>query len=303
MNRNIALGTKKNEFAKKLVGIVDIVTGEKVAKLTLVEDGKKFSNGETSIKVNLADFPKRPSIKPGMKEPKQYRIRMNTDGDVVEAITPVRGLHKARLVDLGKRAEKDADPAPYEKVWNEGQKNENRHMEFFCVYEITDGAYRGVQLPAYQLHYKFEEDPQEEGFTRFSGDPDNPKATRLHQLVDWGQVHGNIWATPIRWTEDGNILPELLERVLAADVEVNLFLDKGYIQQVQPVENDDDDFEAVEVDEDAVAVDEMLDGDAEEVEPVEVKSTAAKPSKARVTPKPAPASKKASKVVDADDDL
>lgn len=301
-NRNIALGHKTNDFAKKLVGIVEIVTGEKKAKLTLVEDGKKFANGETSITVLLSDLPKRPVLKPGMKDAKQYRVRMNPDGDAVEAIQPVRGMHKARLTDLGKRADKDSDPTPYEKVFGEGTPKENRHLEFFCVYEITEGAYRGVQLPAYNLHYKFEEDPQEEGFTRFNGNPDNPKATRLRQLVDWGMVHGNIWSQPIRWPDDGNILPELLERLLDADVEVNVFMDKGYIQSVQPVD-DDGDFEEVSVEEDdeAAAVDAMLDGDDDEVVE-EVRITPAKKPSGKVKAAPVKAGKK-SKVADEDDDL
>lgn len=287
--RNIALGVKKNEYTKKLVGIVEVVTGEKVAKLTLVEDGKEFANGKTSITVNLKDLPKRPALAPNQKSPKQYRVRMNEDGDGVEALGPVRGMFKARAVDLGKRPDKDSDPAPYEKVWNEGKDNENRHMEFFVVYEIIEGAFKTVQLPAYQLHYKFEEDPNEEGFTRFSGDPENPRATRLHQLVEWGQIHGNIWSEPIRWPDDGNILPELLERVLDADAEVNVVMDKGYIQGVQPVE----DYEAV--DPDAEAVDDLLDGEDEEVEPVKIKSKApAKNGKV----KPSPAKRKASEEED-----
>jgi hypothetical protein len=299
--KRMALGFKKNDFAKKLVGIVEIVTGDKKAKLTLVEDGKKFANGTDTITVDLASLPKRPVIKPGEKTPRQYRVRMNPDGDGVEAITPVRGYFKARLVDLGKRENKDADPAPYEKVWNEGKDNENRHMEFFAVYEIVEGAYRGVQLPAYQIHYKFEESPDEEGFTRFTGDPNNPKATRLHQLVEWGEYHGSIWSEPIRWPDDGNILPELLERVLDADTVVNLVMDKGYIQSIQPSEDDDEDFEAVVVeDEESAAVDEMLDGD-DEVEEVEVKP--AKKAEGKVKAATGKAKREVRKHVEASDDL
>jgi hypothetical protein len=294
--KKMALGYKTQTFDKKLVGIVDVITGDKVAKFTLTEEGKKFKDGSTSIKLNLADLPKRPALKANNKTPLQFRIRMNSDGDRVEAITPVRGYFRGRLIDLGKRPSEGADPAPYEKVWNEGTPKENRYMEFFAVYEITDGPYKGVQLPAYNLRYKFEESPEEEGFTRFDGDPNNPKATRLHQLVEWGEYHGEIWSQPIRWPDDGNILPELLDRVLENDLEVNLVIDKGYIQSIQPVE--DAGFESVDVeDEDAAAVDEMLDGDDEEVKPIEIKPKAAPKSKAvKKSPAKAP-------VADADDDL
>lgn len=243
---NMALGSRpKNEYERKLVGIVRIITGKDTAKLTLQEEGKLFKNGSVDLKVKIADLPKRPRITPEDRIGKDYRIRMNQEGDEVEAITPVRGHFKAKLVDLGPRPEKDSDPMPFEKTFTKGE-TENSHLEFFAVYEITEGAFKGVQLPAYWMHYKFEEDTENEGFTRFAGNFENKKATRLFQVRDWGLAHG-LWNEDLPWDDD-TILPTLLDRALDNDVEVEITLDKGYIILVQASENyeEPDDIEEVQ---------------------------------------------------------
>lgn len=231
----MALGSRpKTDYEKKLVGLVEVVTGKTKAKFTLTEEGKTFKNGETSITVNFDDLPARPKLKPEQREPKQYRVRMSQDGSEIEAITPHTGHYKAKVVDLGKRDGEDADPVPVERIFAEGTPKENSHLEFFAVYEIVEGAFKGVQLPAYYLHYKFEEDPEHEGFTRFAGNFENKKATRLFQLKEWGDAHG-LWSEPIEW-DDVTILPELLQRALDNDRIVDLTIKDGYIRELLPVE-------------------------------------------------------------------
>lgn len=217
----------KNEFEKKLVGIVKVVTGDTKAKFVLQEDGKTFGNGKDSLTVELSDLPDVPKLARNDKSGKEYRIRTNSEKDAIEAITPVRGHFTAKLVDIGPHPEKDADPVPQEKVFDEGGPKEERHLEFFAVYEITSGTFKGVQLPAYWMHYKFEEDPDNEGYTRFAGNFENRKATRLFQLRDWVQVHG-LDREMLPW-DDVTILPELLDRALENGREVEVNLSNGYI--------------------------------------------------------------------------
>lgn len=229
MANKMALGSRPQEqYAKKLVGKVLVKTGKNNAKLILQEeDGRTFANGTDTLTVAITDLPKHPKLQLEDKVGKEYRVRMNSDGDEVEALTPVRGHFQAKLVDLGPRPEKDADPLPKEIVFDEGGQNEARHLEFFAVYEITSGVFKSVQLPGYWMHYKFEEDPNNEGFTRFAGNFENRKATRLFQLRDWGLAH-KLWEDDIPW-DDESILPELLERALDKDVEVEVNLSNGYI--------------------------------------------------------------------------
>lgn len=286
---------EQNSFHKKWTGVVEVKTGEKVAKLTSVDtnkDGKvkSFPNDSNSIKINLSNFPKASQrlIKPNM-EGKRFRVRLNEDADGVETVTPVVGVFQAKLTGLGPKT-KDGEYKLIKRVYKEGTEKENSHLEFFATYEITDGPFRGVELPAYYLHYKFEEDDEEEGFTRFNT-ANTPRASHLHKLIAWAETHGNILDAPVRWSDDGIILDQLEERALDEDRSVTLVFEKGYIKSVQPFENYD---EEVDVD-DPDAVDEMLDTE-DEVEPVKV----AAPAKATGKLKKAPAKKKP---VDDEDDL
>ena len=235
-----ALSSRPNTFEKKLVGIVVATVGEKRAKFELVEDNNKtFSDGSKSIKVNLADLPAVPKLTE-KDNGKQFRIRMNSEGDEIEAITPVTGHYTAKLIDLGPRKNgKDSDPEPDEKD-DSRFDNGKSHLEFFAVYKIVEGRYKGVQMPAYNLHYKFEDDGN--GMTRFAGNTENPKATRLHQLVNFGMLH-KMFDEEIEYPEDGNILPTLLERALDADVTVDITVKNGYITDVLPVQDEDDEVE------------------------------------------------------------
>lgn len=235
MSKQSALGSRPYTYAKKTVGIVEVTVGETKAKFTLLEEGKEFAKDKKSITVLLEDLPAFPTLTQA-DSGKQFRIRMNGAGDEVEALTPVVGHFTAKLIDLGKRDSKDADPTPYEKMDNFKGKEESSHLEFFAVYKIVKGKFKGVQMPAYYLHYKFEAD--EDGNTRYAFNTENPKATRGHQLVSWMDVHG-LDREPIEW-DDVTILPELLSRAEDNDIQVELIVKDGYIREVLPVQEDDD---------------------------------------------------------------
>lgn len=294
---------KKQEFTRPWVGIVKIVTGDKMAKLVsqdTIRDGDKtkpklFANNSDEVKIALADFPKAAQrvVKPGMKEGKSFRVRLNADCDEVENVTPVTGSFRAKAKSLGPK-NKDGDYSLIDKVFNEGKDDENSHQEFFCLYEFSDGPFRGVEATPYYLHYKFEEVPEgdeDEGMTQFNT-ADTPQAKQLHRLQDWAHVHGDILDEPIRWPEDGIILETLEERVLDSDRDVVLVIDKGYITAVQPFEDYGDD-----EDDDPDGVDEAFPPD-EEVEEVPAKSKKTEKASASKTKK---LSKKSSD--DGDDDL
>ena len=243
-------------FAKKWTGCVEIKTGDNVAKLTSIQttgkDGavKKFPGDVDSIKIKLDEFPKvaRKVIKPNM-DTRKFRVRLDEDGTTVETVTPYSGVYRGRLVEIVPKTG-DGEFKLLHKVFNEGKENENRHEEFIAAYVIVDGVYREVELPGYYLHYKFEEDPENEGFTRFNT-VNTPQASQLHKLIAWAEVHGDILEDDVRWhsEEDGTILGELEDRALENDREVNLVFEKGYIKSVQPVEDYEEDAEAEDIEE------------------------------------------------------
>lgn len=245
-----AIGSKENTFEKKTVGIVEVKLGEKLAKLTLL-DGKKFKNGETSVKLPIASLPKRPKVLDG----KQYRVRMNEDEDGVEGFSPVTGVHPMKLYGLGKRGKDELEPKPYLQVWNKGKSDENSSIQFFANYEIVDGHFKGVKEQPFYLQYKLESDG--EGFTQWDT-MDVPQASQLHKLQEWGDTHGRLWDEPIEWDtekfegvdtstieyynsthncEFSNLLPVIEERALSADVIVNGVYEKGKLVAVQPIES------------------------------------------------------------------
>ena len=275
-------------FEKKLVGIVSYKSGERRVKFTLTEEGKVFNGGSKDLTLNIEDLPK-PKVKPN--DTGKIRVRMSADGTEVEALTPVTGVFNMRLVDLGPRPDgEDSQPMPRLRTWNEGTPKENSYLEFFGVYEITEGKFKGVKLPAYNMHYKFEEDlPKNPGFTRFAGSFNSTRATRLFQLRDWGNLHG-IWEVtpdgvegePIEW-DDETILPELLERALENDVPVRGVMKDGYIKELLPLDEEED-VEPFGGDEpDLDNVDEILE---EEVKPK--KSAPAKPAVKKISKKSKP---------------
>lgn len=251
----------QQEFAKKWVGVVKIKSGETKVKFTSLDSKddkpKLFPNGTVDMVVKLADLPKigQRLIKPNM-EGKQFRIRLNEDGDEVEEVGPVMGMFKCKLVGLGKKKDEDGTPVPYVKTYNKGQSDENSHLEFFAVYEVQDGPFRSLKLPAFNLHYKFEGIPEgedDEGMTRFDT-VDTANASQLHKLQAWADVHGNILDEPIEWDTDSiedvpndvmdvfaekhdgdfaNILPVLEERALDADRDVNVVIERGYPKLIQ----------------------------------------------------------------------
>lgn len=233
MKKEMAVKSNKVEFEKKTVGIVSVVTGDKVAKLTLV-DGKKFKNGQESVKVNLSDLPKAPRLKPNNTTPIELRVRMNDDDTEVEEFGPVRGTHPGKVVGMGYKESEEADPMPKLIVKNKGESDEYSYLQFFVVYEITQGVFKGTHS-AFYMHYKFAQSDEDDTLTGFNFNTESMKATRGQQLLNWGYVH-EVWGEPIPWDDD-TVLPTLLERVLESDLEVNLVFDKGYIQTVQPMED------------------------------------------------------------------
>jgi len=280
----------QEEFKKDWVGVVKVKTGDKVARFTSVEtfrDGtvKTFDGDKKSLEFQIAELPKLAQrvIKPGMKDEKSFRVRLSADQDEVKMVTPASGMFSAKLKYIGP-AKEGQDPQPFEKFFNKGEASETSHLEFFASYEITEGVFKGAELPAYFLHYKFEGIPEgedEEGFTRFDT-VDTPQASQLHRLQDWAKVHGEpsmesdggILAELIVWPDDGNILPTLEERTLDVDREVGVIIEKGYIKSVQAKEN----YEEVEVEEELDEVDNAFP--VEKVKPV-IKSKA-KPRKVAV---------------------
>lgn len=230
MAKTGAFGFKdNNEYTPQVSGLATIKTGEQFALVTFDDNSKTFDNGTSKKKIKLEDMPKYPRLQTNTEN--HYRVRLNKDGDQVESIFPAEGHFVAKVIDMGRRPKDDEPPQPYEKVFGQGTPKESHHLEFYVTYKVSKGPLKNATAP-YFLHYKF--DGTADGFATFSGNPDNPKATRLLQLIDWCNKHGVI-DDQIAWPEDGNILPELLDRAIESDREVELIVKDGYIKELLAV--------------------------------------------------------------------
>lgn len=223
MGKNVLSGSK-TETQKRKKGIATIkVVGEK-CRVTFDDDAVEFDNGKNSKSFELDEMPKYPKLPEGSKS---YFVVLNQDADTVESIGPVEGVFPAHLVDFN-RQDEDSDPAPLEKE----STNEKwpPYQYFLAFFEITGGPYKKVKIP-YFLHYKFEESSENPGETGWKGNPENRKATRLHQLIEFCEKL-DLTDEPIKWPDDGNILPTLLERAEENPKSVKIVVKNGYIDSL-----------------------------------------------------------------------
>lgn len=266
-----ALGFKENgEYTPQTSGIAVIKVGEQFARVTFEDGSKQFDNGTNTKKVAVADLPKLPKLQAGTEN--RFYTRLTKEGDEIETIFPAEGHFNAKVIDIAKGG--GDKPRPVEKVYGQGTPKESRYQVFFPIFKITKGAMKGAQ-GSYFLHYKFDDDGQ--GFACFVGNPENPKATRLMQLVDFcNKMH--VVDEPITWPEDGNICPEILQRCLDNDVEVEIIVKDGFIDSLLALNNYGDDEE-----DEKPAKSKAADPDDEEDEPKPAKANNGK-SKTKTPP-------------------
>lgn len=235
MGKN-ALGFKKSDYVKPVSGIATIKAGVNgKGRVTFQDEEIKFSTGKNSMVVSLDDLPDVPAIAPESED--DYFVKFNPDTDEIFYIGPVQTTVNAKLVDFS-RPEEDADPAPYERT---NEKYNTTYLAFSAVFQVQGGQFKKLKLHQFH-HYKFCENPQQEGFAMFEGDPDNKKAIWLPKLVNFCEKLGLV-DEQIEWPEDGNILPELLQRALDNDKTVKLAINKGYIDSIMSSHKDDVDEE------------------------------------------------------------
>lgn len=209
----------------------------------------KFNDDETKVKATVTNYKGKeekvtfsadllPDVPKAISESEKYgvSIRLDEDGDVeeVESIYPASWMGEImKPVDVSR--DEDELPAPIELSFEKGGKTID-YKKWIVFLEFTKGEFKGSRI-AYWLNYSFKE--REDGMTQFSGNPNNPKATRLRELRDFCLVTDCI-SDDIEWAEDGNILPELWARI---ESKGNLLLTSGKdanVDTVLPYEVEDD---------------------------------------------------------------
>lgn len=234
-----ALSANKSESKKRTTGLATIKAGETKVRISFQDEETLFDNGKNVKAFAYDDLPKTPKLSNGSED--EYFVVLTSDGDEVESIGPVEGVFSARCLDLSRPSEDD-DPEPFEV----SPKNEkwDPYQAFLAFFEIQSGPFKKVRIP-YFLHYKFEESKENPGFAAWKGDPENKKATRLAQIIEFCEKL-DVVAEPIEWPEDGNILPTLLDRILENNKTVKIVVKKGYIDSLMSAHNEEAEEEAEE---------------------------------------------------------
>jgi len=208
---NNALEFGRNVQSSWKKGLARFESKGKMFKVIMDKESYKFPESM------LPEFPK--VVDPETEYFVEFRV--DDDGGIEEFINirPAKWMGlKMKVVDVTRDRE-TGEPAPYTYTANFNGKDVDV-TSFYIFYECVDpeDEFFGVRFPN-KYNYKFEQDPDNPGFTRWKGDYDNPKATTLHRVVDHLTMLGAV-SEAIEWPGDENILPELLGRMLAAAVVV-----------------------------------------------------------------------------------
>jgi hypothetical protein len=231
-----ALGYNKTEYKKQVQGLAVIKSGKDKCSITFlnnkpehVEHPLEFDNGESKKIFLLKDLPKTPTIPTNSED--TYFVKLNKDGDEVESISPADGVYTAQVMDMS-RPEKDADPAPYlKKPYN---PKFDEYLAFNVYWKVVEGDFKGSILNQF-LHYSsgdkpfFAESKDTPGYANW-GMSVTEKATWLPLLQEFC-LKNDCVGKPIEWPEDGNVLPELLSRILSNKKKIKLFVKDGYVKE------------------------------------------------------------------------
>jgi hypothetical protein len=234
--------------SERVYGLAKVKVGQKKAKISWI--------GEDAVTktVSLDAFPDLPVLKTGTE--KNYYVVYNSSTDEVESVGPESGLFRVRCVDMS-RPEAGADPEPIEGQSFKQKDGKEKLSFYFKVWlKILDKAYKGVLVPM-NLGYKFQR--ANDGTTTFTADPTSPKATAVRKVYEFLELTGVLDGDEISWDDnDGNVLPEILGRILAEKREFSILIKEGKIAELLAADDEEDTF--VEEAED-VADDDLDDED------------------------------------------
>lgn len=210
-----------------------ILVGQETVRLNFLDKIEADGLAE-SVKVNLEDLPNVPTLPKAGTLIAEVQVLFDPKKKKVISINPFSGRFNAKATELGP---KDQDKVtPVFRVKPKAFDNGNDDIVFWCEYVITadpdnNGLFVGCK-PRFHLKYKFF---NQDGMVSIEGNPENSKATRVRQLLEWGNAHG-IFDVDMAWPGSGNVLPGLQYRLQVENTqEVQIELDGGYINKVRPV--------------------------------------------------------------------
>lgn len=207
-----------------------ITVGKELVKVTPI----KQDSGVAEMKVNKKDLPQSPKLSGVEKIAFDGYVIYDATEQKIIAINPLEGHYEAIAVDMGYRD--TPDEAPHAKPREQFNKFKNvmeTRMKFYVEFQITDkekdnGIFFGC-TPRIFLEDLFYED--ERGFASLPSVEYNGNVTRAGKTFFAGKPLG-WFDDDIKFPEDGNILPVLLERQNSAKNKVIIEIGNGFINGV-----------------------------------------------------------------------
>lgn len=194
------------------------------------ERAKKFEFSRSAL-------PDVPKFDKDIPNPKELYISLDEGDEKIRRISPLTGTFKVKLVDFSRPDGQDAPPKFFEI--DGGKYGKGPQKVFTAFLEVTEGFWKGCIVPARYMAYKFAGDS--DGNLCWTFDPNatgqyrSPKGLLLKSLCEVSE----ILAEPMKFPEDGNILPELLERAKKNPVVFGVTIEKGKVISFKTLEEMD----------------------------------------------------------------
>jgi hypothetical protein len=211
-----------------------ILVGEEAVRVTFYEDEtNKRLPKVTSVRLDIVDLPALPRMPVKGTNILHCVVYYDAKKQEILSINPFVGRFVAQCIELGPIS-KDGDYPEFKAEKRNGDNGEYVDKSFYAVYKIVEdpdnnGMFVGC-TPRYHMKYKFT--AGDDGMLQMDGNADNPKATRVRQVLKWTQTHGID--ADMEWPEDGNALPAFEAR-LKGKPNVTIEVEEGFIQSVKKI--------------------------------------------------------------------
>lgn len=249
-----------SDSSKKVISPAEVEVLGDTIKVTFVPYTRKGVDGKViEVQANWPDgnvariFPRGDKTKfpSPLKDNLKDIVQVHTDKDceVVAMITPMKGVKVAEFLGFSRPDGQDKPPRPAEGKprlkWGSTTEMETQ-LEFRAYYKLVKGIWAGSVVTEFHRYYfkigrdgkfdwKFK--MREGSKTKAEQSSWGQKLLNMFRACDMTLLD-DVKSIPI--PEDENILPWLEQRFLNAHRQVEIEFDNGWITDVSPLREDDD---------------------------------------------------------------
>ncbi|RMD61432.1 hypothetical protein D6833_08265 [Candidatus Parcubacteria bacterium] len=200
------------------------VNGTRVGVRFIPDEDKDLPEG--TITLNVEDCPKW--VRAG-----RFIVGLNEDLNKMTLIKPIAGMARLRFVRLARNRDDEIILQSVETKWG-------THEVFKAVFEITSpDKWAGMQVTK---RFRFYFKPFVDGDKTVAGISKNPeRSAYAAELLDW-LTYSGVLEKPLGWKSQDpvRLLAKIEKRAQTADRELLATFKDGWVEQLYPVEEDED---------------------------------------------------------------